>query len=175
MVSLRDKNRGIRGTSFAQEDNLQWYSSVGTELYQAQQMLVKSLYLGFSTESFIDRLHWSFAHLIFHRINGKESLKFGMETYLNGRGPLMGDNLRSKTTFNGTQPLMKDDRINERRRSMEDNLWWNAIIDERPSLMEEDLQWKKTFNGRQPSLEDDHEDNLWWKTTLDGKWPSMKD
>ena len=155
MVSLRDKNRGIRVTSFAQEDKLRWKSSGGTELYQAQQMLVKSLYLGFSTESFIDRLHWSFAHLIFHRINGKESLKFGIETYLNGRGPLMGDNLRSKTTFNGTQPLMKDDRINERRRSMEDNLWWNAIIDERPSLMEEDLQWKKAFNGRQPSLEED--------------------
>ena len=44
---------------------------------------------------------------------------------MDGRQPLMEDNLQWKTTFNGRQPLMEDD-----------------------------LRWKMTFDGRWPSIKD---------------------
>ena len=57
------------------------------------------------------------------------------------RLPLMKDDLRWKTTFNGRWP------------SMEDNLRWKTTFNGGRYLMEDDLWWKTTFNGSRPLME----------------------
>ena len=71
---------------------------------------------------------------------------------VDGRQPLVEDNLQCKKTFSGRQP------------SVEDELCWRMTFGGRQPSLGDNLGGKITFGGRQPSVEDD----LQWKTTFIG-------
>ena len=64
--------------------------------------------------------------------------KINQFVMVDGRQPLVEDDLWWKTIFGGRQP------------SVDDNLWWKTTFVGRQPWMEDNLSWKKTFSGRHP-------------------------
>ena len=74
---------------------------------------------------------------------------------LNGRGLSVEDNFRWKTIINGRRPLMENDiqsvtSFDEGRPSMEE---WRTIFHQIKTLIEDNIHWKSTkleFDTEQP-------------------------
>ena len=83
-------------------------------------------------------------------VDRSHKCKINQGVMVGGRGPLVEDDLRWKTTFGGRRPTVEDD------------LQWTTTFGGRRPSVEDDLWWKMTYGGRRPSVEDD----FWWKTIL---------